>query len=186
VIRPGNPSAKLVKELGRELRLRPEFCVLSAGLEDLHPTPFPEDNHTTAEDIQKAVDNVLTMVRMCERQGTVAVVVTATPFGHNAPKGSPEEALSDALASMCQENKVPVARVFDLFRRAQEAGEDYKALMTGPPRMFPAGSHEAGFWKRGYEFDPYTPSFELGITRRIIVVKEAVDRVLFTLMDRPE
>jgi hypothetical protein len=186
VIRPGNPSAKLVKELARELELRPEFCVLSAGLEDLHPTPFPEDDHTTAQDIQKAVDNVLTMVRMCERQGTVAVVTTPTPFGHNAPKGSPEEALSEALVRMCQTNNVPVARAFDLFRRTQEAGEDYKALMTGPPRVFPAGSPEARFWKRGYEFDPYTPSFELGITRRIIVVKETLDRVLFVLLDRPE
>ena len=85
VIRPGNPSAKLVKELGRELELRPEFCVLSAGLEDLHPTPFPEDDHTMPEDVQKAVDNVLKMVRMCEEQGTVAVVTTPTPFGHETP-----------------------------------------------------------------------------------------------------
>ena len=82
--------------------------------------------------------------------------------------------------------KVPVARVFDMFRRAQEAGEDYKALMTGPPRMFPTGSSHAKFWTRGYEFDPYTPTFELGITRRIIAVKETLDRVLFVLMDRPE
>jgi len=41
-------------------------------------------------------------------------------------------------------------------------------------------------WPRGYEYDPYTPSFELGITKRFIVVKETLDQVLFTLLDRPE
>ena len=185
VLRPGNPSLKLVKELERELELRPEFCVLSAGLEDLHPAPFPEDEHTAPEDIQKAVENVLTMVRMCEQRGTVAVVATLTPFGHNAPQGSPEEKLSAALAGMCEEHKVPVARVFDLFRKAQEDGADFTKLMFGPPHFFEPGSHNANFWRRGYEFDPYTPSFELGITRRLIVVKETLDRVLYTLMDRP-
>jgi hypothetical protein len=182
VIKPGNPSAKLVKELQRELEFRPEFCVISSGLEDLHPRPFPEDEHTTPEDIRKTVENVLMMVRMCEDRGTVAIVTTLTAFGHNAPKGSPEEKLSDALAKMCRENKVPVARVFDLYRSAQEAGEDYTQLQKPVDKPHPGDV----MWSRGYEFLPYEPTFELGISKRIIVVKETIDQVLFTLLDRPD
>ncbi len=183
VIRPGNPSSKLVKELEKELELRPEFCMIGAGLEDVHPKPFPEDEHTTPEDRKRAVDNVLAMVRMCEAQGTVAIVATLTPFGHTAPKGSPEEKLSDELAAMCEANQIPVVRVFDLFRKVQEAGEDYTLLMK-PLDMRPMPNNP--MWSRGYEFLPYEPTFELGITERFIVVKETLDQVLFTLMDRPE
>jgi hypothetical protein len=40
--------------------------------------------------------------------------------------------------------------------------------------------------RRGYEFDPYTPSFEIGITKRFIVVKETLDQVMSVLLDRPD
>ncbi len=182
VIRPGNPSAKLVTELRRELELRPEFCVISAGMEDLHPRPFPEDEHTTPEDIRKTVENVQKMVRMCEDRGAVTIVTTLTAFGHNAPKGSPEEKLSDALANMCRENQIPVARVFDVYRGAQEAGEDYTLLQKPVDKPHPGDV----MWSRGYEFLPYEPTFELGINKRTIVVKETIDQVLFTLLDRPD
>ena len=165
------------------LKLRPEFCVISAGLEDLHPKPWPEDARLAPEDRKKTVDNVLAMVRLCEEQGTVPIVATLTPFGHGAPKDSPEEKLSDELAALCKANEIPLARVFDLFRKAQEAGEDYKRLMTA---MGTTDVRTNAMWPRGYEFDPYTPSFELGITRRFIAVKETLDQVMFVLLDRPD
>ncbi|HET6428533.1 MAG TPA: hypothetical protein VFJ30_08990, partial [Phycisphaerae bacterium] len=122
-------------------------------------------------------------VRLCEERGTVPIVATVTPFGHAAPKGSPEEKLSDELAALCKANRIPVARVFDLFRQAQDAGEDYTLLMT---KMGRTDVRTNPMWPRGYEFDPYTPSFELGITRRFIVVKETLDQVMFVLLDRPD
>jgi hypothetical protein len=182
-IKPSNPSSLLLAELPKELELRPEFCVISAGMEDLHPKPWPEDARLTPEDRKKTVDNVLEMVRLCERRGTVPIVATLTPFGHAAPKDSPEEKLSDELAAMCRANEIPIARVFDLFRKAQDAGEDYKLLMT---EMGRTDVRTNSMWPRGYEFDPYTPSFELGITRRFIVVKETLDQVMFVLLDRPD
>ena len=183
VIKPGNPSSRLLAELPKELQLRPEFCVISAGMEDLHPKPWPEDARLAPEDRKKTVDNVLAMVRLCEKQGTVPIVATLTPFGHGAPKDSPEEKLSDELAALCRANEIPLARVFDLFRKAQDAGEDYKLLMT---EMGRTDVRTNAMWPRGYEFDPYTPSFELGITRRFIVVKETIDQVMFVLLDRPD
>ena len=187
-IKPCKPTAVLLAELPKELGLKPEFCVISAGIEDLHPKPWPENEQASPEVRKKTVENVLAMARMCEQQGTVAMVTTPTQFGHNAPKGSPEEKLSDELAKMCEENKIPVVRVFDIYRQAQEKGEDYKLLMhvleTDPrrdPRVTPNG-----MWSRGYEYSPYEPSFEYGITRRFIVVKKTIDRVLFTLLDRPD
>jgi hypothetical protein len=183
VIKPSNPSLKLLAELPKELELSPEFCVISAGMEDLHPKPWPEDAHLTPEDRRKTVENVLAMIVLCEKRGTVPIVATVTPFGHAAPKGSAEEKLSDELAAMCKANEVPIARVFDLFRKAQDAGEDYKLLMT---EMGRTDVRTNAMWPRGYEFDPYTPSFEIGITKRFIVVKETLDQVMSVLMDRPD
>ena len=183
-IRPCKPTSVLLSELPKELELKPEFCVISAGIEDIHPKPFPEDEQTSPEVRKKTVDNVLAMARMCEKQGAVTMVTTLTQFGHTAPKGSPEERLSDDLAKMCEENKIPVVRVFDIYRQAQEAGEDYKLLMHW---MDPLDTRtKSPMWKRGYEYASYEPSFEFGITKRFIVVKETIGRVLFTLLDRPE
>ena len=166
-----NTSSKLVKDLETELDLRPEFCVITCGIESPRETP---------EERRKVVDDVLKMIRMCEKQGTVPVFVTNNPYGHHEPRNSPEEKLSDALAAMCEENKVPVARVFDIFRQAQDAGEDYRKL------MHPSKGIVNAAWPNGYPGAPMWPSFELGYGKRLIVIKETLDRVLFTLLDRPE
>jgi hypothetical protein len=92
-----------------------------------------------------------------------------------------KEALSDALARMCEDNKVPVARVFDMYRTAARNGEDYTKLMT----PVDTDTHN-GTWPHGFAYAALWPSFEEGIVRRLIVVKETMDRALFTLLDRPD
>jgi hypothetical protein len=173
---PVTTSATLLGDLDdpakKILTLRPEFCVVSCGMEDLRAAPRP--------DPKVVVDNVLQIVKKFEAQGTVVVVATTNPYGHTNPLGSPEEALSDALAKMCEENKIPVARVFDVFRNAARSGEDYAKLMH-PADTDPHG----GAWPKGFAYIAMWPSFEEGLVRRLIVVKETLDRVLFTLLDRP-
>jgi hypothetical protein len=161
-----NPAKKI-------LTLRPEFCVLTCGIEDLRATPPAEP--------KVVVENVLQMIRTFEAQGTVVIFATTNPYARTNPVGSPEERLSDALAKTCDENKVPVARVFDMYRSAARSGEDYGKLMT-PVDM---DTHN-GAWPHGFGYAALWPSFEEGITRRLIVVKETLDQVLFTLMDRPD
>jgi hypothetical protein len=185
-IRPCRPTARLLAELPAELELRPEFCLISAGIEDIHPTPFSEDAQTSPQVRKKTLENVLAMVRLCEERHAVTMVATLTQFGHTAPKGSPEEKLSDDLARMCEEHKIPVVRVFDIYRQAQEKGEDYKRLMHWMEDPLDKRPKENSMWRRGYEYSSYEPSFEFGITKRFIVVKETLDQVLFTLLDRPD
>jgi hypothetical protein len=174
---PVTTSSTLLRDLRnpafRILTLRPEFCVLTCGLEDLRATPPPER--------KAVVQNALQMIKTFEAEGTVVILVTTNPYAQTDPVGSPEEGLSDALAKMCEENKVPVARVFDMYRNAARNGEDYRKLMTPADR----DTHN-GAWPNGFAYAALWPSFEEGITRRLIVVKETLEQVLFTLLDRPD
>ncbi len=173
---PVTTSATLLRDLRdptkKILTLAPEFCVLTCGIEDLRATPPAEH--------KAVVGNVLEMIRLLEAHGTVVIFVTTNPYARTNPIGSPEEALSDALAKMCEDNKVPVARVFDMYRNAARSGEDYGKLMSPVDR-----DTHGGAWPKGFAYAALWPSFEEGITRRLIVVKETLDRVLFTLLDRP-
>ncbi len=174
---PVTTSSTLLAELRdparKILTLLPEFCVLTCGIEDLRATPPAER--------KLVVENVRQMIKLFEARGTVVIFVTTNPFAQTNPLSSPEEALSDALAKMCEENKVPVARVFDMYRNAARNGEDYTKLMTPPDR-----DTHGGAWPNGFAYAALWPSFEEGITRRLIVLRETLDRVLFTLLDRPE
>jgi glyoxylase-like metal-dependent hydrolase (beta-lactamase superfamily II) len=174
---PVTTSATLLRDLKdpakQILSLRPEFCLLTCGIEDLRANP-PVARKTV-------VSNTLEMIKMFEAQGTVVIVATTNPYARTNPVGSPEEALSDALAKMCEENRVPVARVFDMYRNAARSGEDYGKLMS----PVDTDTH-GGAWPKGFGYAALWPSFEEGITRRLIVVKETMDRVLYTLLDRPD
>ena len=170
---PVTTSAALLKDVDKVLPLLPEFCVLTCGLEDLRATTPPEP--------KVVVDHVLQMIKKFESQGTVVVFVTTNPYAKTNPIGSPEETLSDALVKMCEENKVPVARVFDMYRNAARSGADYAKLMTTADM-----DAHSGAWPKGFAYAALWPSFEEGITRRLIVEKETLDRVLFTLLDRPD
>jgi hypothetical protein len=174
---PVTTSSTLLRDLSNPaykiLTLRPEFCVLTCGIEDLRATPPAER--------KAVVQNALQMIEKFEAQGTGVIFATTNPYAQTNPIGSPEEGLSDALAKMCEDNKVPVARVFDMYRNAARSGEDYRKLMTPVDR----DTHN-GAWPNGFAYAALWPSFEEGITRRLIVVKETLDQVLFTLLDRPD
>lgn len=170
---PVTTSATLLKDVDKVLPLLPEFCVLTCGIEDLRASPPPEP--------RVVVNNALQMIKKFESQGTVVVFVTTNPYAKTNPVGSPEEALSDALVKMCEENKVPLARVFGMYRNAARSGADYAKLMTAVD----TDTH-GGAWPKGFAYAALWPSFEEGITRRLIVVKDTLDRVVFMLLDRPD
>jgi hypothetical protein len=174
---PVTTSSTLLRDLSNPankiLALRPEFCVLTCGIEDLRATPPAER--------EVVVQNALRMIKTFEVEGTVVIFATTNPYAQTNPAGSPEEGLSDALAKMCEDKKVPVARVFDMYRNAARSGEDYRKLMTPVDR----DTHN-GAWPNGFAYAALWPSFEEGITRRLIVVKETLDQVLFALLDRPD
>lgn len=161
----------MLKTLPAELAKKPEMCILLMGINSPHGTPSER---------RKVVEDVRNMVRMCEAAGAVTVVGDTTAYSWIEPVGSSEEALSDALLKMCDENRIPVIRIFDLYRNAQKAGAEYRALMGGP---------NGGKYAPGASFpqnELWYQSFENGMNARYVILREYLDQVLFALLDRPD
>lgn len=136
--------------------VNPEFCLI------LYGTNNPKSNGLFGwgSTINAAMEDMLTMAKACEDNGTVPVIATIPPRGFTDPQSQPEADYNAALIKMCRANKIPIAYLFEEF----QAQPDRRKL------LYTDGVH--------WGVDGFSVASQ--------VWRRAMDQVTFVLLDRPD
>ncbi len=120
---------------------------------------YGTNNRKDSAGIDQAMEDLLKIAKACASNGTVPIIATIPPSFKKRSRGS-EADFNEALIAMCREHSIPIAYL-------------YEEIQAQPnPRSF--------FIRDGVHW--HKKAFPL--TGR--VWKEAMDHVMFALLDRPD